>query len=1000
MPADEVPYAAAAEPWDESLGNHRALIRVSHPAAAVWVRIPWRRRDRQPEKKAVIVIDAATNRRVDDVLAVTINRECGDILFRPATTPGDYWVHYLPYRYEGWKNSPTAVYLPPAPPADSAWAEACAPLAEGIRRGETAGLASAQVVRFEAINEFHRFDPMEVIATAAEMQALLTAHAGRPYLLFPEDRTRPIRMTDELPRHWARSGPADRFSGEAARGEYYAFQIGVHAVAQDVADLAVGFTELCTAAGDTIPASALRCTNLGGTDWLGRPLHKPVDVRRGTVQALWFGVQVPVDARPGTYTGTLTLQPANAPVTTVTLNLTVTAQVLADAGDGDLWRHARLRWLDSTIGLDDEIVAPFTPVTRDGRRLGVLGRAVRLTEFGLPESITSTFSRNVDRTDGPARELLAAPVRFTVPGCEWRGEVEITQPAPGAVAWKARSRVGDLELSFTARLESDGHMNYRLTLRAHAATEIPDAALELPLRRAAVPYMMGLGHKGGRRQPEWSWQWDVNRANGLVWLGDINAGLQLRLKHVTDTWDLYNMKETGPYRDWSNDGKGGCTVREEGDVVMARAYTGSRRLAAGEEMQLNFGLLITPFRTLDKNHWDWRHSHSEHSHLSVPEAKEAGASIVTIHQSDIINRHINYPFLFAAEIAAYTREAHAAGLKVKFYYTVREQTNYTTEFWTLRSLGGEVFRQGEGFRLADHFSDIKGDTRPQVGSAWLREHVGDGYVPAWHDPLDPGHYDAAIATTSLSRWHNYYLEGINWMIRHTDTDGIYLDGIGFDREIMKRVRKVLQRAKPEALIDFHSGNNFLPEYGLGSPNNQYLELYPYMDSLWMGENYDYFNETPDYYLVEITGLPFGLFGEMLQSGGHPWRGMLYGMSSRLGWRPECDPRSMWRCWDEFGIKEADMIGYWDETNPVQADRENILVTIYKKPGKTLIAIGSWCQEDVGLKLRIDWPALGLDPAKAKFTAPAIEGLQAAATCAADAALPVPANQGGLWIVSE
>lgn len=1000
MPADEVPYAAAAEPWDESLGNHRALIRVDDPADAVWVRIPWRRRDLEPHKKAVIVIAAASNQRIDQVLAVTINREFGDILFRPATTPGDYWVYYLSYRYEGWKNSPTAVYAPPAPPADTAWAAACAPLAERIRRGETAGLATARVVRFEAINEFHRFDPMEVIATAAEMQALLTAHAGRPYLLFPEDRTRPIRMTDELPRHWALSGPADTFCGEAARGEYYAFQIGLHAVVQDVDDISVAFTDLRTAAGDTIPASALRCTNLGGTDWLGRPLHKSVGVRRGAVQALWFGVEVPVHAQPGAYTGTLTLRPANAPATTVTLNLTVTAQVLSDAGDGDLWRHARLRWLDSTIGLDDEIVAPFAPVTRDGRRLGVLGREVRLTEFGFPESITSTFSRNVDRTDGPARELLAAPVRFTVPGCDWRGEVELNQPAPGAVAWTARSRVGDLELACTARLESDGHMNYRLILRAHADTEIPDAALELPLRRAAVPYMMGLGHKGGRRQPEWSWQWDVNRANGLVWLGDINAGLQLRLKHVTDTWDLYNMKETGPYRDWSNDGKGGCTVREEGEVVTVRAYTGSRRLAAGEAMQLNFGLLITPFRTLDKNHWDWRHSHSEHSHLSVPEAKAAGASIVTIHQSDIINRHINYPFLFANEIAAYTREAHAAGLKVKFYYTVREQTNYTTEFWALRSLGDEVFRQGEGFRLADHFSDVKGDTRPQVGSAWLREHVGDGYVPAWHDPLDPGHYDAAIATTSLSRWHNYYLEGINWMIRHTDTDGIYLDGIGFDREIMKRVRKVLQRAKPEALIDFHSGNNFLPEYGLGSPNNQYLELYPYMDSLWMGENYDYFNETPDYYLVEITGLPFGLFGEMLQSGGHPWRGMLYGMSSRLGWRPECDPRSMWRCWDEFGIKEADMIGYWDETNPVQTDREDILVTIYKKPGKTLIAIGSWCQEDVGLKLRIDWPALGLDPAKAKFTTPAIEGLQAAATRAPDAAIPVAANQGGLWIVSE
>ena len=32
---------------------------------------------------------------------------------------------------------------------------------------------------------------------------------------------------------------------------------------------------------------------------------------------------------------------------------------------------------------------------------------------------------------------------------------------------------------------------------------------------------------------------------------------------------------------------------------------------------------------------------------------------------------------------------------------------------------------------------------------------------------------------------------------------LYLDGIGYDREIMKRVRKVMDRARPGCLIDFH-----------------------------------------------------------------------------------------------------------------------------------------------------------------------------------------------------
>lgn len=997
--AGDVPYTVAPAPWTEILGNHRAHIHVSAKSDAVWVHLPWRRRDREPEKKDVIVIDAQTNQRVGNVLAVSLTRESGDLLLQPATAPGDYWVYYLPHHYEGWKNSPTAVYEPPTPPADAAWAKACAPLAEKIRNGSTAGLAAAPVLEFQAVNEFHRFDPMEVVATAAETQALLNAHIGRPWLLFPEDRLHPIRMLDELPLRWIRSGPGDSFHGEAARREFFAFQLGLYAAAQTAEEIAVDFSDLKSPAGHAIPASGLRCTNLGGTDWLGRAFRRTVSVPRGAVQPLWCGVQVASDTAPGTYTGTVTVRAKNLPAMPVQLTLTVTDQLLADGGDSDLWRHARLRWLDSTIGLDDEAPAPFTPVTRDSLTLQLLGRQVRLTEFGFPASLTSTFTRNVDRADGPAQELLAAPIRFTVSGTDWQGRAELAQTAPGAVTWAAQSRSGALTLSYTAKLESDGYINYRLTLRATADTDLADSALEIPLRRAAAPYMMGMGHKGGIRRPDWSWQWDVNHANGLLWIGDINAGLQLRLKHVTDTWDLYNMKQTGPYRDWSNGGRGGCTVREEGDRVVVRAFTGARHLAAGEELHLNFGLLLTPFRPLDPDHWDWRHSHSEHSHLSVADAKAAGARIVTIHQSDPINRHINYPFLFADELTAYTREAHAAGLKVKLYYTVREQTNYTAEFWALRSLGDEVFLNGPGFHLADHFTEKKGDASPKVGSSWLREHAISGYVPAWHDPLGPGHYDAAIATTSLSRWHNYYLEGINWLMRHTRADGMYLDGIGYDREIMKRVRKVMQRAKPGSLIDFHSGNNFHPEYGLNSPMNQYLELFPFMDSLWMGEGYDYQNETPDYWLVEIAGLPFGLYSEMLQSGGHPWRGMLYGMSNRLGWGT-CDPRSLWRFWDEFGIKQARMIGYWDETSPVKTNRADVLATVYHRPDRTLVAVGSWSKEDVSLILAIDWRALGLDPAKVKITAPAIEGLQTAVTYTATDKIPIPANTGALLVLSD
>jgi Family of unknown function (DUF6067) len=122
-------------------------------------------------------------------------------------------------------------------------------------------------------------------------------------------------------------------------------------------------------------------------------------------------------------------------------------------------------------------------------------------------------------------------------------------------------------------------------------------------------------------------------------------------------------KESGPYRDWANNGQGGCNVDEEGDRVMVRAYTGARRLAAGETLHFNFGLLITAVKTLDKAHWSWRYFHRGSS-SPIAEIAKTGASIINLHQGDALNPYINYPFLTVDKLSAYTREAHGREMKV------------------------------------------------------------------------------------------------------------------------------------------------------------------------------------------------------------------------------------------------------------------------------------------------------------------------------------------------
>jgi hypothetical protein len=927
--------------WPPNLGNHRARLRVTGKPATVSAHIPWRRRD-DAASKDVVVIEASTGQRVNNVARVAVNREFCDLVFEPPTAPGEYHVYYMTQTVKPVPHAYAVEYLPPRPVSYTA-------------PSDWQSLPKARLLDIQARSEFDRFDPMEVVASESEVRDLLARYPGREYLVFPEDRQHPIRMTDNLPLRWVRIGPSTRFHGEARRGEFYVFQLGVWAARSAIADLALEIRGL---------GLPWRCFNLAGTDWLGRSFTKKVSVEKGKVQALWCGIEVPRDAAPGTRRGEVILKMGPDPIR-LDLSLTITAQEIEDAGDNELWRHSRLRWLDSTTGIDEDVVAPYVPLESSGETVRCLGREIRFGALDLPESI---------RSGGV--EILAAPIRFQVDSVQWNSSpTQVVKSTRSAVIRETESRGGDFSLHCSAKMEFDGYVNYRLRLTALREARVSDLRLEIPIRRAIATYMMGLGRKGGFRPAEWKWNWDENRANHSVWIGDVPAGLQLKLKGPEDSWELYNFKPHGVPKAWNNDGKGGCTVNEEGDRVVIRASTGARSLAAGEELWFCFGLLATPVKPLDPAHWSQRYYHQ----FVPPEtAAASGATILNVHHGNDVNRYINYPFIDTGRMAAYVSEAHEKGLKVKIYYTVRELSNRVAEMWALRSLGEEIFTGGPG-----------------GGHSWLREHLAAGYAPAWHHTFPDGEVDAAIATTGMSRWHNYYLEGLAWLLRNIQVDGLYLDGIGYNREVMKRVRKVMDHTRPGCLIDFHSGNEFPFEDLRISPANKYMEHFPYINSLWFGEGYDY-NESPDYWLVEISGIPFGLFSEMLERNGNPWRGMIYGMTAR--YYSGADPKHLWKLWDQFKIQEARMIGYWDPACPVRTDHKQILATAYAKKGEALIALASWEPQRVRCRLNIDWKALGLNPQVATLHAPAIPNFQDEARFNVSDEIPVEPGRGWLFIL--
>ena len=204
-----------------------------------------------------------------------------------------------------------------------------------------------------------------------------------------------------------------------------------------------------------------------------------------------------------------------------------------------------------------------------------------------------------------------------------------------------------------------------------------------------------------------------------------------------------------------------------------------------------------------------------------------------------------------------------------------ELSHHADELWVLRSLGNEVLLPGGGGGTAWDHEHLGGGAGDGGGGG----AGGYTYRACWQNPLSDGGFDSALCdgtvrrarplaapelatisssgcirrpnsleerpTTShpterprprgrtrcmdhacrcndgLSRWANYYVEGLRWLLRPpASIDGIYYDGIAFGANTMRRVRRVMQEEKAGGggegggLIDLHCGNNLA-----GTPAN-------------------------------------------------------------------------------------------------------------------------------------------------------------------------------------
>ena len=577
-------------------------------------------------------------------------------------------------------------------------------------------------------------------------------------------------MFDQPPAHWARNGGSEvlALNSTALVGEYFTFQAGVYAnggVALEnlTVSFGGGLRRLLPpppppsdaspdGAAALVPASAMTCFNLGGNDQNGEAFVKNFTVGAGQVGSLWFGVDLAVLGAAGTFTGTITIAAANrhngGAGESKELHLSLDVAMPANGkplplhGDADVYKMRRLRWLDSTLGIDDEVTKPFKNITGGmapidgypcnpnnppgscGIKLNLVNKRVDIHPNGLPANVVvvanQTRGGKAAIKEFDALRWLgegATPVAFdailagAAGGNGTAADFRITQPATitsqtsATVTWKAVLESASMMMDVVGLLDFDSYLEYSVTVTATKPVSLEDMVLTVKPDGDTARLMCGLGTDGAYIH-DLDWTWDMQQGNNRLWFGRVEAGVYVYPRGDGPDWENPDYSKDYPTlpfipESWGGVGARNATKTATGASVKGGVFattSGPRTLAAGESVTFQFDMAFTPSKPLDlKRHWESRYLQIGYGvgYTTPKEVADMGVTVATLHQGiggvwnasdgtqSMVNPYINWPFVpdVVDFMEDYTQQAHALDVQVKFYYTIRELTNHVAELY-------------------------------------------------------------------------------------------------------------------------------------------------------------------------------------------------------------------------------------------------------------------------------------------------------------------------------
>lgn len=704
------------------------------------------------------------------------------------------------------------------------------------------------------------------------------------------------------------------------------------------------------------------CINTEVTDKFGKSGSQKIKLSPSRLQPVFLIIKANPE-NEGRHAESLVAFETDAGDFSIKLSVDFTGEYVANGGFNDIWRLSRLLWLNSTRFSNSAPVQPYFEPRIEANKIDVLGRDILISKSGLPENVLYYYDEGINLTAQCQKKLLKRALSFNAEGESIEYSNLEIEPDGGYVHISSRGKSKNLSVEVKGVVRYEGSAEYSVAVTAENDFESPGISLQAEICPDCAQFVNGLGSKGGYAH-NISFKWNDEKHWDTLYTGAVNAGVRFKWKaqdYIRPLINIYykNLPMKNPHATWDNSGRGGVKFEKGGDSARITAYTGAFSLKKGESRSFDFELHFTPLKPIDyKKHYSVRYSHYtqlKNEYKQVDEAEKLGLNYINIHHGNEVHPFINYPFIEVQRLKHLVQYAAYKNIGVKVYYTVREHSNHMAEVFAYKALGDEIIMRKKG----DGQSWWKGV--PQ----WLTEYFGDKILPAWRVEYKHGKYkgdaDISFIVYPDSRLDNYYIEGLDWLVKNAGIKGIYIDDTALDRTTLERARKVLEQNG--GLIDMHMWNHEEKRAGDVSCMNLYTEIFPFLDSLWIGEGYPYKKLSPEYLLTEVSGIPYGQTSQMLEGGGNPFIGMLFAMNNRYGWGVK-NAQHIYKLWDNFKIENSEMRGWWHSQNPVDTKNPQVKATVYINKSSALLCMYNFGKKSARIVPEIDAEKLGFSPVSA------------------------------------